>query len=94
MGLYGTVYDDWIREAEKPAEDRGEVRGYARGEATGEAREVANLRRLCLNLQTLRLGKLPFKLIESVNQFDTNRCRRLTGQANKIESVSELDWRE
>ncbi len=81
MGLYDTVYDDWIREAEKRAEERGEERGEAK------------IRRLCLKMLSLRLGELPLEVVESINNANSDRCERLMEQAIKIESVSELDWR-
>ncbi len=82
MGLYETVYDDWIREAEKRAEDRGEARG-----------EENAARRYCLQVLNRRLGVLPDELIETVNNSSIKRCEFLLDEALKIESLSELDWR-
>ena len=98
MGLYETVYDDWIREAEKRAEDRGEAKGEARGEARGEAKGEARgeekaARRHCLQVLELRLGVLPEELIVIVNNSSREKCEALMATAFKIESFSELDWR-
>lgn len=86
MGLCETVYDDWIRDTEKRAEDRGEAIGKAKGEANG-------VRKSCIKVLSLQFGDLPDELRAHINQASFERCDSLIEQALKISSISELYWR-
>ena len=81
MGFYDTVYEDWIRKAEKVAEERGRAEGEEFGIAEGE---VNAARRHCISILTKRLGALPEELTRQIDSAEPAWCEKETWSTPRL----------